>query len=130
MSSTNKTRPKKIVLAEDEHLIAMAYQEGLGYAGYDVVVASDGIEALTAIKQEQPDLVLLDLIMPKMNGFETLKAIRKDPQLKKLPVVVISNLSQATDEAKARKLGATDFLVKSDYSLTELVAHIEKVLAT
>jgi CheY-like chemotaxis protein len=128
--SKSKQRPIKIVLAEDEYFIAMAYEEGLSYAGYQVVLANDGEEALAALKQDLPDLVLLDIIMPNMNGFEALTIIRADPKLKHLPVVVLSNLSQAADEAEARRLGATDFLIKSDYSLKELVAFIEDVLAS
>lgn len=122
-------KPVKLVLAEDEEIIAMAYQEGLGYNGYTVIVAPDGVKALVAIKKEQPDLVLLDIIMPNMNGFEVLKVLRSDPKFRQLPVIVVSNLSQPTDEAKARELGADDYLIKADHSLDELMARIEKVLA-
>lgn len=120
--------PKKIVLADDEQFIAVAYNDGLTRAGYTVVVAHDGAEALEKIKAERPDLVLLDLIMPKMNGFEVLKAVKADPELFKIPVMVLSNLSQATDEQEVRGLGAVDFLVKADISLQELTERIKKLL--
>lgn len=120
--------PKKIVLADDEQFIAVAYNDGLTRAGYVVAVAHDGAEALEKVKSERPDLVLLDLIMPKMNGFEVLKAIKADPELYKIPVIVLSNLSQVTDEQEVRGLGAIDFLVKADVSLQELIEKIKKVL--
>lgn len=119
---------KKIVLADDEKFIAIAYNDGLKRAGYTVVVANDGEEALEKIKTEKPDLVLLDLIMPKMTGFEVLKALKADPALQQIPVFILSNLSQATDEAEARTLGATVFMVKSDISLQDLIARIKQLL--
>ena len=124
----NKSKPIKIVLAEDEEIIAMAYKEGLGYVGYDIFIARDGLEALEAVKNEKPDILLLDIIMPNMNGYEVLKAIRKDPKLDKLPIIVLTNLSQSSDEAEARNLGATDYLIKSNVSLKELIVHINKYI--
>lgn len=118
-----------ILLAEDEEIIAMAYQEGFGYLGHRVVVACDGEEAIAALKKEVPDILLLDIIMPNMNGFEVLKAIRKEPRLKDLPVIMLTNLSQSSDEAEARELGATDYLIKSNISLGQLMDRIETVLA-
>lgn len=116
----------KIVLADDEKFIATAYKDGLERAGYTVAVAHDGVEALEKIKAEIPDLILLDLIMPKMNGFEVLANLKKDPSISNIPVVVLSNLSQATDEAEVRSKGAADFIVKSDLSLKELIERITK----
>ena len=118
----------KLVLADDEQYIAIAYNDGLTRAGFEVVVVNDGAEALAAIQREKPDMVLLDVIMPKMNGFEVLRAVKADPELKKIPVVILSNLSQATDEAEARGLGAADFVVKSDYSIKQLIARITKLI--
>lgn len=119
---------KKIVLADDEQFIAVAYKDGLTRAGFDVTVAHDGAEALTLIKQVVPDLVLLDLIMPKMNGFEVLKSLKADPALQNIPVIVLSNLSQHTDEQEVREHGAIDFMVKSDISLQDLIARLNTVL--
>lgn len=118
---------KKIVLADDEQFIAIAYKDGLTRAGYQVVVAHDGEEALVAIRATAPDLILLDLIMPKKNGFDVLKELKADPSLQQIPVMVLSNLSQATDAAEAKKLGALDFIIKSDISLQDLVARINTV---
>lgn len=119
---------KKIVLADDEQFTAIAYKDGLSRAGYIVVVAHDGEEALGIIRKEKPDLVLLDLIMPKMNGFEVLKAVKSDPSLETTPCVVLSNQSQPTDEAQARSLGAADFINKSDTSLEGLLTRIKPLL--
>ncbi len=120
---------KKIVLADDEQFIALAYNDGLTRAGYQVFVANDGVEALEQIKAHKPDLVLLDLIMPKKDGFSVLKEMKADPALANIPVLILSNLSQATDAEETRELGAIDFIVKSDVSLQELMDRIKKLLA-
>ena len=125
MTDTKKT----IVLADDESYIAIAYRDGLERAGFSVTVANNGQDALGAITHIKPDIVLLDLIMPKMNGFEVLKAIKADPALASIPIIVLSNLSQVTDEAEVRRLGANDFLIKSDYSLKQIIEKVESVLA-
>lgn len=119
---------KKLVLADDEQFITIAYNDGLTRAGYAVTVAHNGLEAVEAVKREMPDLVLLDLIMPKMTGFEALTTLKQDPATAKIPIMILSNLSQATDEAEARRLGATAFLVKSDLSLEDLIANIKKII--
>lgn len=121
---------KKIVLADDEQFISIAYSDGLTRAGYDIVVAHDGEEALEKIRAEHPDLILLDLMMPKVNGFDVLKAVKADPQLQAIPVVILSNLSQHTDEDEVRRLGAMDFIVKSDISLEQLIERIKTYLAS
>ena len=125
MNDTKKT----IVLADDESYIAIAYRDGLERAGFAVTVANNGQDALGAITHIKPDIVLLDLIMPKMNGFEVLKAVKADPTLSNIPILVLSNLSQVTDEAEVLRLGATDFLIKSDYSLKQIIEKVESVLS-
>jgi len=127
MDTTGTT--KKIVLADDEQFIAIAYKDGLERAGYEVVVAHDGNEALEIIRSTLPDLILLDLIMPKMNGFEVLKTIKADPTLSAIPIMVLTNLSQNNDETEARGYGVQDFIVKADISLKDLLSRIEHVLA-
>jgi DNA-binding response OmpR family regulator len=116
---------KKIVLADDEKFIAKAYSEGLNRAGFQVITANDGITALEEIKKNKPDMVLLDLIMPGMTGFEVLKSVKEDGELKKTPVFILSNLSQKTDQEEANSLGAEEFIVKSDISLEELVNKVK-----
>jgi two-component system cell cycle response regulator len=114
-----------IVLADDEPFIRLAYKEGLERAGYIVEAAENGEEALAKVHAHKPDLVMLDLMMPKMNGFEVLKRIKSDPDLKHTEVVILSNLSQAEDEKEAAEGGATDFLVKSDYSMEQVVDKVK-----
>jgi two-component system, OmpR family, alkaline phosphatase synthesis response regulator PhoP len=118
---------KTILLADDEQFIVIAYKDGLERAGYAVDVAHDGNEVLSHLQTSQPNLILLDLIMPNLNGFEVLKSLKNDPNFATIPVMVLSNLSQPDDEAEARNLGAIDFIVKSDISLKDLLARIERV---
>lgn len=118
---------KTILLADDEQFIVIAYKDGLERAGYTVAVAHDGEEALSQAQATNPDLILLDLIMPKMNGFEVLRTLKADPNYAAIPVVVLTNLGQSNDEAEARSAGAVDFVVKADISLKDLLARIERI---
>jgi DNA-binding response OmpR family regulator len=120
---------KTILLADSEQFIVVAYRDGLERAGYDVVVAHNGDEALELAKSAKPDLILLDLMLPKMNGFEVLERLKKSAQLKKVPVIVLTNLSQDSDEAEARGYGIVDFLVKSDISLNDLLSRLHAALS-
>lgn len=119
---------KKIVLADDEQFIAVAYNDGLTRAGFEVSVAHDGEEALAKIKEVKPDLILLDLIMPKKDGFTVLKEVKAIPELATIPVMILSNLSQTTDDNEAKKLGAADFMVKAEISLKDLIDRVNKLL--
>jgi CheY-like chemotaxis protein len=119
---------KSILLADDEQFIVVAYRDGLERAGYKVSVAHNGEEALELLKTMTPDIVLLDLIMPKVSGFEVLQAMKQDENLKNIPVLVLTNLSQGSDEAEARSLGVVDFMVKADVSLKDLLAKLEELL--
>jgi len=118
----------KILLAEDEEMISMAFHYGLTYLGYDVTVAVDGLETLAKLDEITPDILLLDMIMPNMNGLETLEALRQKPAYKQLPVIMLTNLSQPSDMTTAYELGATDYLIKSDITLDELVKRVEEIL--
>lgn len=121
---------KTILLADDEQFVLVAYKDGLEHAGYNVLLAHDGAETIEVMRSARPDLVLLDLIMPKLNGFEVLQAVRADPDLSTIPIAVFTNLSQLSDEQEARNLGAVDFIVKADVSLNDLVARVARVFAT
>jgi DNA-binding response OmpR family regulator len=122
--------PIKIILAEDEPTIAAAYKTGLSYHGFEVILAADGKEALLAIQKYRPDIVLLDVIMPHMTGLEVLEAMENDPELKKLPVIILSNLDQSSDTVRANDLGARAYLIKANLSLKELVEHIKAATHT
>lgn len=121
-------KKNKILLAEDDRLICRAYEASLKQEGFEVVLAGDGEEALQKISDFTPDLILLDLIMPNKNGFEFLEAIKPDAKLKKIPVIVLSNLGQDSDVERAKALGAVDYLIKSDSSIQKIVEKASEYL--
>lgn len=118
-----------ILVVEDDHFLLKAYNTKLKKSGYQVETAMDGNEALEKMKAVKPDLVLLDLVMPKKNGFEVLQEVQKDTKLKKIPVIILSNLGQESDRKKGLELGAVSYLVKSDHSLQQIVDLIATKLA-
>ena len=119
----------KVLVVEDDRFLISAYRAKLSKSGYDVQMAGDGEEAMELLKGGLvPDIILLDLVMPRKDGFATLEEIRQLSGLTDVPVIVASNLGQKEDVDKARALGATDFIIKSDLSLDALVAKIENIL--
>lgn len=118
--------PEKFVLiVEDDKFYANIYKTKLAKELYAVLVVGDGRKALEAMAARKPDLVLLDLVMPIMDGFETLKAMRADPNLKAIKVIILSNLSQEEDIKKAKQMGAVDYLVKTNMSIKEVTEKIK-----
>lgn len=115
---------KKILIIEDEDVIRDMYRLRLEKDDFIVEVAGDGEEGLEKIKSWKPDLVLLDLIMPKLNGFDLLEIINKDDKLRKVPVLVLSNLGQEDDIRLAKDLNAKDYIIKSDTTLDIVVKKI------
>ena len=118
-------QPKTILLADGEQFITVAYKDGLEKAGYRVIVAHDGQEALDKARSDNPGLIILDLILPKVNGFEVLQTLKSDEMLKNIPVLVLTNLSQGSDEDEARSYGIVDFMVKADVSLKDVLDKVE-----
>lgn len=118
----------KILIIEDDELLLAVLESKLNKEGYDVISARDGEEGLQKIKQESPDLVLLDIIMPKMNGLEVMKKVQEDKSLAPPPIIVISNSGQPVELDEARKLGATDWLVKAAFDPGEVLEKVKKVL--
>ena len=104
------------------------YKLKLSKSGFEVMVATDGSEALTLLKDFTPDIILLDLIMPNIDGFATLGALKKDEKLKSIPVIIASNLGQKEDIEKALALGAVDFIIKSNVSIEEIVQKVTAVI--
>lgn len=117
-----------ILLVEDDMFLRNLLTARLGREGFRVESATDGIEALEKIRALRPNLVLLDLILPRKNGFEVLQEIADDPQLASIPVIIISNLGQESDVARGRALGALDYYVKAQLSIDELIAKIREVV--
>jgi len=119
---------KCILFIEDESSLQKTFGEILKQEGYEVASALDGETGLRLAKEKKPDLILIDLILPKMNGFDVLKKIKEDPKIKEIPVIVLTNLEGVADVDKAIELGATTYLVKAQYSLEEVVEKIKKTL--
>lgn len=119
---------KKILVAEDDKFLASAYRMKLSKANYEVKIVSDGEEALKALATFIPDLIILDLVMPKVDGFAVLGQIKKSEQWKSIPIIVASNLGQSEDIVKATKLGANDYIVKTDLSMKNLIKKIDAFL--
>lgn len=117
---------KKILIVEDEDIIAGLIQKKLSKEGYEVARAEDGVEGLEKMKKIKPNLVLLDIVMPKMGGFEMLEKINKTPELKRIPVVIISNSGQPVELDRAKKLGVRDWLIKTEFDPQEVVDKVIK----
>mgnify|MGYP003796544629 CR=1 FL=1 len=121
-------KTKRILIVEDDSFLQGLEADKLEKTGYSVITASTGEEAMKKINDPEIDLVLLDLILPNFDGLEILKKIRNSEHLKNVPVIVFSNLSEEKDQEKAKDLGANDFMVKSNFTLDELIEHINTAL--
>ena len=115
----------KILLVEDDSLIVKIYSTRLKADGYTILSADNGEDGLSMAEKEIPDLILLDVMMPKVDGFTVLEKMRANAALKDKPILVYSNLAQDTEIDKAKQLGATEFIVKANISPTELVTKIK-----
>ena len=120
---------KKILIVEDDKYLANAHRVKLTKSGFDTQIAFDGDEALHVIPSFQPDLIILDLIMPLKDGFAVLNDLKANKDWENIPVIVTSNLSQKEDIDRALKLGASDYIVKSNVDLNVLVTKINKLLS-
>src|SRR6185436_18893223 len=118
----------KVLVVEDEEILLTALSEELKQEGFDVIGAKDGVEGLEKAASEQPDLMLLDLVMPRLDGISTLKQLKSQDNTKNIPVVILTNLSDYDKISDALSMGAMDYLVKANYRLEELVAKIKTVL--
>jgi len=120
--------PKKILLIEDEEIMVDLLQKKLAKEGYEISLARDGEEGLKMMREMEPkpNLILLDIIMPKMGGFEVMEEMNKDKGLKKIPVVVISNSGQPVELDRAQKLGAKDWLIKTEFDPQEVIDKVVK----
>jgi DNA-binding response OmpR family regulator len=119
---------KKILLVEDESLLSNLLKQRLEKEGMEVIQARDGEEALGFLRTTKPDLIILDIILPKVSGFEVLQFLQSDPQLEKAPVIIASNLGQEADVNKGKNLGATQYFVKAKMSIEDLVGEVKKAV--
>ena len=121
---------KKILLAEDDPFIIDIYTTKLKQAGLEVEVVSEGDEVLEKARKQKPDLLLLDIVLPTMNGWEILRAIRQSEDLKELPVVILSNLYQKDEVEKGMKFGVLKYLIKAHYTPSEVIDEVKKAVAS
>jgi len=117
---------KKILLIEDEEIMVDLLQKKLTQEGYEISVARNGEEGLKFARKISPDLVLLDIIMPKIGGFEVMEEMAKDEDLKKIPIIIISNSGQPVELDRAQKLGAKDWLIKTEFDPREVLDKVVK----
>lgn len=119
---------KKILIIEDDKFLRELIGQKLLKEGYDIVEAVDGEKGIKSIKDEKPDLILLDLILPGMDGFEVLTKIKEDAGVAQIPVIILSNLGQKDDIEKGLKMGAVDYLIKAHFTPGEIIDKIKVVL--
>lgn len=119
---------KKILIIDDEPPIQKALTDRLRLEGYEPISALDGREGLKKVESEKPDLILLDIIMPTLDGISVLKKLKENRYTNKIPVIILTNLSDGETIATALESGGTDYLVKASFTLDELVATIKERL--
>ncbi len=119
---------KTVMIVEDDSFLSQLLSNRLGRDGLNIIRAGDGEEALGVLKNTRPDLILLDLILPKKSGFEVMEEIQRNPLLKKAPIVIISNLGQDDDISRGKQLGAIEYYVKAKISIEDLVTKVQELL--
>ena len=120
---------KTILIVEDDVFLSDMYQTKFIESGYEVKVAQDGQQGLSMLQDGlRPDMVLLDVVMPKMDGIEMLTAVKKDEKIKDIPVVLLTNLGQESDITRGMELGALDYFVKAHFTPSEIVKKVEILL--
>ena len=118
----------KILIVDDNGQIRNMYSQVLSVRGYQVAVAGDGLEAVAKIGSEMPDLILLDVMMPKLSGMKVLEAVRANAKTKSIPVVMFTNLANEADAKRAKELGVSKYLIKSDVDPTQLVGLVDEMV--
>ena len=116
-----------LVVEDDEFLVKM-YESGLTKEGFQVTTAQDGEAGVKAAHEVKPDLVLLDLILPKMDGFACLETLKANASTKRIPVIILSNLGQDSDIKRVLELGAEDYLIKTDFTVKQVSEKVKKIL--
>lgn len=120
---------QRILLIEDDKMLLDMYAGKFIREGYEIMTAENGSEGLKLAKEQKPDLILLDIILPKLDGFSALKEIRKDETIKNTPVILLTNLGQDQDIQKGKALGADDYFVKANHTPTEVVEKVRTLLS-
>ena len=118
----------RILIVEDDPLISRMYQRVFTFEGFEVEMARDGQEGLDKMSVKQPNLAMLDVMMPRMTGIDVLKKMKSDEKLKHIPVIILTNLSGMKDAETAIELGAVKFIIKSDNKPTDVVKQVREIL--
>ena len=118
--------PKKVLIIEDEDILRNLLQKRISKEGYEVFTAKNGQAGLEVMKETLPDVILLDIVMPKLGGFEVMEKMRQDPKLKKIPVIIVSNSGQPVEIGRAKELGARDWLIKTEFDPQEVIEKVVK----
>jgi DNA-binding response OmpR family regulator len=118
----------KVLLVEDDKMIIDMYTLKFSQEGYDIMQAENGKDGLDLAKSQLPAIILLDIILPQMDGFTVLKELKADPNTKDIPVVLLTNLGQDGDVKKGLELGANDYLIKANYTPSQVVDKVKSVL--
>ncbi len=122
------TGKPRVLIVEDEQMLAEMYSTKFAMEGFEVAKALDGAAGLEQARAVNPDIILLDIIMPKLDGFAALKELKADANLKRTPVILLTNLGQEDDIRKGKQLGADDYFVKANHSPQEIVEKVRAVL--
>ncbi|HBV58338.1 MAG TPA: response regulator [Candidatus Magasanikbacteria bacterium] len=126
MAKEGKT---KILIVEDDEFLANIYQTKFEIEGFKVFVAGDGEQGLKMAGTKEPEIILLDVLLPKLDGFAVLEQLKKDSATKDIPVILLTNLGQKEDVQKGLKMGAVDYLIKAHFKPSETVDKVKKVLS-
>ena len=125
-AQSSATNPK-ILLVEDEEMLASMYKTKFSKEGFEIEVATDGEDGIAKAQAGKYDIILVDIIMPKMDGFATLKQLRAMEQYKSIPIIMLTNLGQQEDIDKGKNLGATDYMVKANFTPSQVLEKIKSV---
>lgn len=118
----------KVLIVEDDVLMARMYLKIFSHDNFEVIMASNGEDGLSKAREIKPDIILLDIMMPKMNGFQVLEAMKKDPVLMNIPIVMLTNLAGDQDMEEAKSKGAVEYIVKSNYTPHQVIEIVRKVI--
>lgn len=121
-------KQKKIFLVEDDPFLSALLKSRLTKEGFDLIHVKDGEEAINLLRDIKPDIILMDIILPRKSGFEVMEELRADPQISSAPIMIISNLGQDSDMQRGKELGAVEYFVKAKISIDELIEKVKEYL--
>lgn len=119
---------KKILLVEDDPFLIDIYSKKLTASGFKVMIAEDGAKAIRFLKEQKPDMVILDIVLPEIEGWDVLKKLKQDKKYKDLKIIILSNLGQKEEVAKGLKLGAIRYLIKAHYTPSQIVEEVKSLI--